>query len=132
MLVPRHFDTFNVWPSVADPHQFAPYVDAAFHFDADPGPDSTFHSVADPDLTLQFNVDQGPDPSTHFLPDLDPPMRPNDPLRLQPFYFDADPDPGFHFDVDPDPAFHFDADPDTASQNDADPYRNTGLANIYL
>ncbi len=55
-------------------------------------------------------------------------MLQNDPLRLPPFHFDADPDPTFHFDADPetafqfdaDPAFHFDADPDPASQNDAD------------
>jgi len=40
----------------------------------------------------------------------------NDPLRLPPFHFDADPDPSFPFDPDPDPAFHFDADPDPASQ----------------
>jgi hypothetical protein len=36
-------------------------------------------------------------------------MLQNDPLRLFPF----------HFDADPDAAFHFDADPDRASQNDA-------------
>jgi hypothetical protein len=56
-------------------------------------------------------------------PDLDPPILQNDPLRLLPFHFDADPDPAFHFDADSDkdPAFHFDADPDPASQNDADP-----------
>jgi hypothetical protein len=38
----------------------------------------------------------------------------NDPLKLPPFHFDADPDPAFHFDADPDTAFHFDPDPDTA------------------
>jgi hypothetical protein len=27
----------------------------------------------------------------------------NDPLRLPPFHFDADPDPAFHFAADPDP-----------------------------
>ncbi len=48
-------------------------------------------------------------------------MLKNDPLRLPPFHFNADPDPTFCFDADPDPAFHFDADPDPASQNDADP-----------
>jgi hypothetical protein len=56
-------------------------------------------------------------------------MLQNDPLRLPPFYFGADPDPAFHFDAnaDPDPnqAFHFDADPhadlDQTSKNDADP-----------
>jgi hypothetical protein len=41
----------------------------------------------------------------------------NDPLRLPPF----------HFDADPDPACHFDADLDPASQNDADP-RGSGSA----
>jgi hypothetical protein len=48
-------------------------------------------------------------------------MLQNDPLRLPPFHFDADPDPdpAFHFDTDPDPAFHIDEDPDLASQNDA-------------
>jgi hypothetical protein len=52
-------------------------------------------------------------------------MLQNDPLRLPPFHFDADPDtdPTFHFDAFTDPAFHFDADldPNPASQNDADP-----------
>ena len=42
-------------------------------------------------------------------------MLQNNPLRLPPFHFDADPDPSFHFDADPALAFHFDADPDTAS-----------------
>jgi|688.fasta_scaffold1521469_2 hypothetical protein len=28
-------------------------------------------------------------------------MLQNDPLRLQPFHFDVDPDPAFHFDADP-------------------------------
>jgi len=53
----------------------------------------------------------------------------NDPLRLPPFNFDADPDRAFHCDADPetafqfdaDPAFHFDADPETAFRFDADP-----------
>jgi hypothetical protein len=39
-------------------------------------------------------------------------MLQNDPLKLPPFHFDADPDPAFHFDADPDPTFHCDADPD--------------------
>jgi len=30
-------------------------------------------------------------------------MLQNDPLRLQPFHFDVDPDPAFHFVADPDP-----------------------------
>jgi hypothetical protein len=38
-------------------------------------------------------------------------MLKNDPLRLPPFHFDADPDPAFHCDADPYPAFQFDADP---------------------
>jgi hypothetical protein len=44
--------------SVADLH----------HFDADLNP--TFHSVSDPDLTLQFEPD--PDPTTHFFSILGP------------------------------------------------------------
>jgi hypothetical protein len=42
-------------------------TDPAFHFDADPDP--TFQSDADPD------------PNTHFFPDMDSPMRQNDPLK---------------------------------------------------
>jgi len=38
-------------------------------------------------------------------------MLQNDPIRLPPF----------HFDADPDPAFHFNADPDPNSQNYVDP-----------
>jgi hypothetical protein len=30
-------------------------------------------------------------------------MQKNDPLRLPPFRFDAEPDPAFYFDADPDP-----------------------------
>jgi hypothetical protein len=45
----------------------------------------------------------------------------NDPLRLPPFHFDADPDPAFHFDADPDPSFHLDADPDPTFHSNADP-----------
>ncbi len=52
-------------------------------------------------------------------------MLQNNPLRLPPFNFGADPDRAVHFDADPgpdpDPAFHFDAVPVPASQNDADP-----------
>ncbi len=64
-------------------------------------------------------------------------MLQNDPLRLPPFHFDADPDPdlAFHFDAhpDPDPAFHFYTDPDQVSQNDADPdpQHGTGIL-IYI
>jgi hypothetical protein len=43
---------------------------------------------------------------------LDPPMLQNDPVRLPPFHFDADPDPAFHFDADPHPASQNDTDPD--------------------
>jgi hypothetical protein len=39
----------------------------------------------------------------------------NDPLRLPPFHFVADPDPTFDSDADPD------LDTDLTSQNDADP-----------
>ncbi len=62
-------------------------------------------SVADPDPALQFDAD--PDPITHIFPDSDPAMLQNDPLKLPPFHFDADPYP--------DPAFQFDADADQAS-----------------
>jgi hypothetical protein len=45
----------------------------------------------------------------------------NDPLKVPPFHFDADPDPAFHFDADadpiPDPASPFDADADPGSSN---------------
>jgi hypothetical protein len=44
-------------------------------------------------------------------------MLQNDPLRLPPFHFDADPDPAFHLDADPDPTFHSDADQDPAFKN---------------
>ncbi len=50
-------------------------------------------------------------------------MLQNDPQRLPPFNFDADPDPAFHFDADPDPALHFYAEPDSAFHFDADPVR---------
>ncbi len=48
-------------------------------------------------------------------------MLQNDPLKLPPFHFHADPDHAVHFDADS--AFNFDAgvDPDPVSQNDADP-----------
>jgi hypothetical protein len=52
-------------------------------------------------------------------------MLQNNPLKLPPLHFTADPDPIFYFeaDADPDLAFHFDADadPDPVSQCDADP-----------
>ncbi len=41
---------------------------------------------------LPFNLIMDPDPTTHLFPDLDPLMLQNDPLRLPPFHFDADPD----------------------------------------
>jgi hypothetical protein len=48
-------------------------------------------------------VDPDPDPpTTHFSLDLDPPILQNDPLRLPPFQFDADPDPASQNDSDPD------------------------------
>ncbi len=63
-------------------------------------------------------------------------MLQNDPLRLPPFHFDADPDPAFHFDADPDPAFHFDAeagaDPDPASLVDADPDPQHCLSHYHM
>jgi hypothetical protein len=64
-----------------------------------------------------------PDPTVPFSPDLEPAMLRNDPIRLPPFHFDANPDPAFHFEANPDPAFQFDGDrdPDPAVQNDADP-----------
>jgi hypothetical protein len=64
--------------SVADPHNVDADPDPAFHFDAD----------LDQDPTLQFD---DPDPITHIFPDMDHPMLQNDPLRLPPFHFDADP-----------------------------------------
>ncbi len=43
-------------------------------------------------------------------------MLQNEPFKLPPFHFDADPDPAFYIneDADPDPdlAVHFDADAD--------------------
>jgi hypothetical protein len=45
----------------------------------------------DADPTFQIVAD--PDPTTYFFPDLDPLMLQNDPLKLPPFHFDADPDP---------------------------------------
>ncbi len=86
--------------SVADSHHFVLDPDPTFHLDAG----------LDPDPTFQFDAD--PDPTTHFFPDLYPPMLQNDPLRLPPFHFGADPDLAFHFGADLDPAFHFDADGD--------------------
>jgi hypothetical protein len=56
-------------------------------------------------------VDPAPDPTTHFFPDLDLPKLQNDPVRLPPFHFDADPDPAFHSNADPDPTFQFNVDP---------------------
>ncbi len=94
--------SFEVLPScVGDPHHFHTDLNPNFHFDADP-------ADAKPDPSFQFSAN--PHPTTQFFPDLDAPMLQNDPLRLPPFHFDADPDPAFHFDADPDPAFHFDAD----------------------
>jgi hypothetical protein len=42
-------------------------------------------------------------------------MFPNDPLRLPPFHFDADPDPDFHIDADSDSVLEL------ASRNDWGP-----------
>jgi hypothetical protein len=67
------------------------------NFDADLDP--AFHSDADPNF--QFDADPDPNPTANFFPYLDPTMLQNDPLRLPPFHFDADPDPVFHFDADP-------------------------------
>ncbi len=43
--------------------------------------------------------------------------------RIQPFQFNADPDPASKTDANPelDPAFHFNAAPDPASKNNVDP-----------
>ncbi len=57
------------------------------------------------DPNFQYYAGPDPDPTTRFFPELDPPMFPNNLLRLPPFHFDADTDPAFHFDTDPDPAF---------------------------
>ncbi len=58
------------------------------------------HLDADPDPTFQF--DPEPDPTTHFFSDLEPPVLQNDPLRLPPLHFDADPDlkPDYQNDAD--------------------------------
>jgi hypothetical protein len=69
-----------------------------------------------------LGFDPDPDPTTHFFLDLDPPMPQNDPLRLQPFHFDADPDPAFHFD--PDTTFPSDTDPD--------PVKSSGHNKLYM
>jgi hypothetical protein len=109
-----YLDRFIQKICVADPHQFDVDPDPTFDFDADLDPDPT--SQLDADRILQLT----------FFQIWKPPMLQNGPLRLQPFYFDADPDPdpAFHFDMDldPVPTFHSDADPDPdlASQNDAD------------
>ncbi len=89
---------YNLLTSVADPHP-------TFHFDADPDPDLTFHCDVDPDPDPTFNcdADADPEPTTHFFPELYPPMIENDPLKVPPFHFDAEPDPAFHFDADADP-----------------------------
>jgi hypothetical protein len=77
-------------------------------------------------------------------------MLQNDPLRLLPLNFDADPDPAFHSDADPDPAlaFHLDVNPDadldlasqkimrirtsnTADRTGVKITHNTVLQNIY-
>ncbi len=52
-------------------------------------PYPTVHSNAD-----TFQIVAGSDPTIHF-PDLGR-MLQNDPLRLPPFHFDADPNPAFH------------------------------------
>jgi hypothetical protein len=74
----------------------------------------------DLDTDPTFHADPVPGPTTHFFSRLDRPMLQNDPLKLPPFNFDADPDPAFHFDADPDPSFHFEADPDPAFYFDVD------------
>jgi hypothetical protein len=79
--------------SVADSHHFDADPDRAFLLDANP--DHTFYADADldldPDPTVQVDADL--DSTTHFFPYLDPPVLRNNPLRLPPFHFDADPDP---------------------------------------
>jgi hypothetical protein len=57
-----------------------------FTFDADPDPDSTFHSEVDPE------------PTSNFFQDLDPPMLHNDLMRIRIQFpimvqIHADPDP---------------------------------------
>ncbi len=85
--------------NVADPHHFIgdPDPDPAFHFDAEQDP--TFHSDVDPDPTFHTDADPDPDPTNHFFPKLDPPMLQNDPLRLPPFRFDADPRSGSNYSL---------------------------------
>jgi hypothetical protein len=67
---------------------------------------------------------------------LDPPRLQNDPHRLPPFHFDADPDPdpALHFaDPNPDPAFHFDVDANPDLLPKMFRIRNTGWGdNFYV
>ncbi len=69
-------------------------------------------SVADPHHFTADPETEDSDPTTHFSPDVDPPMLQNDPLRLPPFHFAADPDPTCHSSADPDPSFQNDAELD--------------------
>jgi hypothetical protein len=80
----------------------------AFHFDADPDPTFTLMRI----WILPVNLIQ-----IRFLPltffsrfgPSNAQMLQNDPIRLPPFHFYADPapDPVFQFDADPEIAFHF-------------------------
>jgi hypothetical protein len=56
------------------------------HIDADP-----CHFDGDPDPIFYFDGDADPNPFSHFCTDLELPRLQNDPLRLSPFHFDADP-----------------------------------------
>jgi hypothetical protein len=67
---------------VADPH----------YINADPNPDPAFHL---PYMWIQIVI-----LPINFFPDLDPPMLQNDPLRLPPLLFEADPYPASQNDAD--------------------------------
>jgi hypothetical protein len=117
-----------VLDSVADPHHVGADPDHACYFDADPGPDLTFHSDEDPVPSFQIKLKtikkclnrlKAHNPyvlACHLQIDPDP---------------DTDSNPAYHFDADPDtdPAYHFDADPDPdpAFQFDADASGSTTL-----
>jgi hypothetical protein len=80
------------------------------------------HSAADPDHI--FDLMRIRIPPLTFFPIWTLSMLQNDPLRLPPCHFDADPNPAFYFDADP--------DPDPASQNNVDPDPQHGLQERWL
>jgi hypothetical protein len=77
----------NLGCSVADP-------DPASHFDADADPDPTF-------TILPFNLIRIPVLPLNFPQIWTLQCSKNNPLRLPPFHFDADPDPASQNDAEP-------------------------------